>query len=194
MDYGTCGMNGNRITNLNNLLSFYNSITSNSSYSICPFYNIENEYRVIVLNNRIELIYKKELPIVYGNNKNTIKELLDQFNFNYFKNVNDDELKRVLKLNEKYIYSWKFNLSNGSKPSLKIKDDEKKHILEIVNDILNKINVGFCSIDIIKTIDNKYMILEINSGVMMKNFIQEVTNGYDIAKIIYTKAILEMFK
>lgn len=167
---GTCGVNVNRIT------------------------NIENEYRVVVLNNKIELIYKKELPIVYGNNKNTIKELLEKFNPNYFKNINSDELNNVLDLNEKYIYSWKFNLSNGSMPSLDVKDEEKKHILEIINSILNKINVGFCSIDVIRTVENKYMVLEINSGVMMKNFAQEVIGGYDIAKSIYTKAILEMFE
>ena len=191
---GTCGINVNRITNINDLKEFYEHFTNNSSYSICPFYNIENEYRVIVLNNKIELIYKKELPVVYGNNKNTIRELLEKFNPKYFKNINNDELNSVLGLNEKYIYSWKFNLSNGSRPSLAIKDEEKKQILEIINNIISKINVGFCSIDIIKTLDNKYMVLEINSGIMMKNFAQEVIDGYDIAKNIYTKAILEMFE
>ena len=43
-------------------------------YSICPFYDITNEYRAIILNGNIELIYKKELPVVYGNGKESIKD------------------------------------------------------------------------------------------------------------------------
>lgn len=92
---------------------------------------------------------------MYGNNK----ELLERFNFNYFKNINNDELNNILELDQKYIYSWKFNLSNDSESSLDVKDEEKIHILEIINSIFDKINVVFCSIDIIRTTDNRYMVL-----------------------------------
>ena len=36
--------------------------------------------------------------------------------------------------------------------------------------------------------------MEINSGVMMDNFIKQDNNGYDIAKDIYKCAVEEMFK
>ena len=39
-----------------------------------------------------------------------------------------------------------------------------------------------------------YYVLEINSGVMIENYISLVENGYDNAKKIYTDAIKEMFK
>ena len=39
---------------------------NNYSISICPFYEIEHEYRVIMLDGEKQLIYKKYLPIVYG--------------------------------------------------------------------------------------------------------------------------------
>lgn len=55
------------------------------SYSVCPFYNIENEYRVIILNNEIRLIYKKILPIVCGDGESTVKELLKKFNYVFLK-------------------------------------------------------------------------------------------------------------
>ena len=61
-------------------------------------------------------------------------------------------------------------------------------------DISEKINLKFGSIDIIKTYDDKYYVLEINSGVMIENYISLVENGYDNAKKIYTDAIKEMFK
>ena len=44
------------------LKEYYDNNKSEKSFSICPFYKIINEYRVIVLNNKVELIYKKELP------------------------------------------------------------------------------------------------------------------------------------
>lgn len=56
------------------------------------------------------------------------------------------------------------------------------------------LNVGFGSVDIIKTIDGKYYIMEINSGVMMDNFIKQDENGYNVAKSIYREAIKNMFK
>ena len=58
---GTCGKNVNRIKSIEELKEYYDNNKSEKSLSICPFYKIINEYRVIVLNNKVELIYKKEL-------------------------------------------------------------------------------------------------------------------------------------
>lgn len=192
---GTCGINVNRINDNKTLKEFYKSLNDKTkSYSVCPFYNIKNEYRLIIVNNEVKVIYKKELPLVYGDGLSTIKELLKKFNYEYFKNINDKNLDKVLGINEKYMYNWKFNLSCGSRASFEINEKDKIRILEIVNNLLNKIELGFCSVDIIKTIDNEYIILEINSGVMMKNLIKENENGLSIAKSIYKEAILSMFK
>ena len=46
---------------------------------------------------------------------------------------------------------------------------------------------------IIKTKDSNFYVMEINSGVMMQNFIKQNENGYMIAKLIYKEAIIEMF-
>ncbi len=186
---GTCGNNVDRITDIETLTNKFLSLKQNSMYSICPFYDITNEYRIIILNGNIELIYKKELPVVYGNGKESIKELLIKFNPSYFKNIEDKKLDRILNKNEKYIYNWKFNLSQGARASFEINEKDKENIEKIVNQVFN---IGFCSIDIIKTQDNKYMILEINSGVMMKNLMDEY--GIEIAQKIYEKAILSMFE
>ena len=56
-------------------------------------------------------------------------------------------------------------------------------------EIAKKIGLGFGSIDIIKTSDNELFVMEINSGVMMENFIKQIPEGYSIAKKIYTKVI-----
>ena len=185
---GSGGKNVKRFSDLNELEKYYKNIKSNNSYSITPFYEIENEYRTIVLNNQIKLMYKKELPIVYGDGKSKIEDLLKKFNYEYFKDIKDE---RILEKNEKYVFGWKFNLGQGSRVNFEIEENDKNEILKILNKILNNFKIGFCSIDIIKT-NNKFMVLEINSGVMMTNLMKE-NNGKNIAYKIYEEEILNMF-
>lgn len=104
------------------------------------------------------------------------------FNNEHFKNYDDDNKDYVLPLNETFEYDWKFNLPKGAISSLDIDYNDKAII-----------NNGFCSVDIIKAKDNNFYVMEINSGVMMQNFIKQNENGYMIAKLIYKEAIIEMF-
>ncbi len=190
---GTCGNEVSHFNEFNELEKFYNdTFLNNTSFSICPFYNIGNEYRVIVLNNKVKVMYKKILPEVLGDGYSTIRELLLKFNYEYFKNIDDKSLDVILKKDEKFCYDWKFNLSLGSVASFDISSGDKKNILDIVSKITNNIDIGFCSIDIVKS-DTSFLVMEINSGVMMKYLISEKDSGYSIAKDIYTEAILSMF-
>ena len=190
---GTCGNEVSHFNEFNELEKFYNdTFLNNTSFSICPIYNIGNEYRVIVLNNKVKVMYKKILPEVLGDGYSTIRELLLKFNYEYFKNIDDKSLDVILKKDEKFCYDWKFNLSLGSVASFDISSDDKKNILDIVSKITNNIDIGFCSIDIVKS-DTSFLVMEINSGVMMKYLISEKDSGYSIAKDIYTEAILSMF-
>ena len=52
----------------------------------------------------------------------------------------------------------------------------------------------FFSIDIVELTNNEYMVMEINSGVMMENLIKLEKNGVEIAKDIYGEAVKLMFK
>ncbi|MBR3325660.1 MAG: hypothetical protein IKG14_06455 [Clostridia bacterium] len=187
---GTCGAQVIHLTNKEDLRKQYEMLIKRyHSLSLCPFYNIENEYRAIVLNGKVELLYKKIRAVVIGNGKSTIKDLLQNFNPQYFKNYNEENSEFVLKDGEVYEYDWRYNLSNGAKVSFEILDEDRKNISELAEKISNKIGVNFGSIDIIKTIDKKLFTMEINSGVMTNNFIDQVEGGYEIAKNIYKKAI-----
>lgn len=191
---GTCGNEVSHFKEFIELEKFYNNtFFSDASFSICPFYNISNEFRVIVLNNKVKVIYKKILPEVLGDGYSTIRELLLKFNYEYFKNIDDNSLNVILKKGEKFCYDWKFNLSLGSVASFDIDKLDKKNILDIVSKITDSIDIGFCSIDIIKTIENEYLVMEVNSGVMMKHLMSLKDNGFGIAKDIYTEAIFGMF-
>lgn len=191
---GTCGNGVHHITEVSQLDELYEKIKDKKiSYSMSPFYNIENEYRVIVLNGEIRLIHKKSLPIVYGDGKSTLRELLIKFNPVYFKNKDITNGDYIPKLNEKYQYDWRFNLCNGARASFDIDDEVLVNLKEIVNKITSLFEIKFCSVDIIKTFDNKYLVLEINSGVMMSNLLDENPDYREKIKDIYTDAILMQF-
>lgn len=196
---GTCGDGVYHITTKKELKKIYNHLLKyNFSISLCPYYDIKNEYRVILLNNEIKIMYGKINPVVIGNGKDKLIDLLKDFNINYFgyktnlkKNIN---YNKVLKKDEKFIYDFKYNLSKGSIITENIDKETKSIISKMAKDVSKKINLGFGSIDIIKTNDDKYYVLEINSGVMIENYIKLTSDGFKKAKKVYEEAVLEMFK
>jgi glutathione synthase/RimK-type ligase-like ATP-grasp enzyme len=192
---GTCGRGVYHITKESEILPVVNELfVSNYSISLCPFYNIKAEYRLIVLDNECVLMYGKKKPTLIGNGVNSIRELLLDFNYNYFKNkLNNPMYDKILEKGEIYEYGWQFNLSKGS-ICFNIEDKKLRNkLLKFCKKVTNKIDLNFCSLDIIDT-DNGLYVMEINSGIMMKNYINIMPNGKQIAKEIYTKAVLNMFE
>ena len=192
---GTCGNEVYDIKNIDQIIPCLDKLfLNNSSVSICPYYEIENEYRVIILKDNIVLMYKKIKPVVIGDGKSSIRQLLLKFNNNYFKNkLHDDQFDIILKENESYEYCWKFNLSGGATIGI-VDTITQKKISKIALKVARAINLKFGSIDIIKTKDNKILVMEANSGVMMVNYMNISENGSEIVKSIYKEAIQEMFK
>lgn len=194
---GTCGNNVLHINDYNILKDEYDRLI-NKYYSvdICPFYNIENEYRVIYLPNK-QHIYKKVKPIITGDGIHTVRELLINFNSEYFskeQNLKNENVSAdyIPALGEVIEYEWRFNLSKGAKIS-NVDDKEKEILMGLVRKIVGAIDVKFVSIDIVKLTNQKYMVMEINSGVMMENLIKLQENGEQIAKYLYGEAIDLMF-
>lgn len=169
-------------------------LEKNHSISYCPYYKIKSEYRMIVLDGEVLLMYKKNKPEVVGNGKDTIKDLLLTLNKSYFKDkLEEDKYNRVLEVGEHFEYDWKFNLSRGATASTDIDRNTKKILIELKNKICQEFRIGFASIDIIET-DKGFFVLELNSGVMTENIIEQLENGKEIVKNIYSAAIDKMFE
>lgn len=194
---GTCGNNVLHISDYNKLKYEYTRLIGKCySVDICPFYNIENEYRVIYLPNK-QHIYKKIKPIITGDGIHTVRELLINFNKEYFskeENLNNKSVSAdyIPASGEIIEYEWRFNLSKGAKID-NVDDKEKEILMNIVRKIVEVIGVKFVSIDIVKLTNQQYMVMEINSGVMMENLIKLQENGEQIAKDLYGEAIDLMF-
>ncbi len=193
---GTCGRDVYRVQDLNNLERLYDKLTKKYfSINMGPFYNIKNEYRFILLNNEVKMSYCKNKPFVYGDGKRTIRELLIDFNENFFRNrLNDSKYDRVLQPDEIFEYNWKFNLSQGAVASRIENEELYNKLKKIALDASSAVGMSFGSVDIIVTEDNNVLILEMNSGVMVDNYIEQFIDGYDKAKELYKDVIIEMFR
>lgn len=122
-----------------------------TSASMCPYYEIQYEYRVIVLDGETRLIYGKTRS--------------------------DD---------------WRFNLCRGAQ-SFKVEDFGLRNELAQTALVATKaIGLRFCSVDIINTIDNEHLVLEVNSGVMIEKYLQQHPEDYTLVKEIYHDAVRKM--
>ena len=193
---GTCGRDVYRVRDIKELKELYDGLTKKYySINIGPFYNIENEYRFVVYNGKVRIAYKKNKPLVIGDGNSTIRELLIKFNERFFMNkLEDAKYDRVLGKGEEFEYNWKFNLSQGAVAS-EITDKELYNKLSaIALDASSIVGLKFGSADIIYTKSGEALILEMNSGVMLENYIEQFDDGYEKAKELYKDVIKEMFK
>ncbi len=193
---GTCGRDVYRVRDVNQLEELYNRLTNKYfSINMGPFYHIKNEYRFIVLDGKVRIAYKKNKPVIYGDGISTIRDLLIRFNSKYFSNkLNDPIYDRVLNNDEEYEYNWKFNLSQGALASEITNKDLYNELESIALNAAKNVGLRFGSVDIIVTDDGKALILEMNSGVMLENYIEQFSEGYKVAKELYKDVIKEMFK
>lgn len=164
----------------------------NNSLSICPFENIKNEYRVIVLDNECLFCYKKELPKIIGNGIKTIGDFVSDLEIEHPDKKLD--LDYVPKIGEEVCLSWKFNLSGGAIPK-NVDDSKTKSIIEkIAKNTTEIINIRFASVDIIENYDGEFKVMEVNGTVCLNKFTEKYEGGYEIAKDIYRKVLNRMFE
>ena len=192
---GTCGKEVYLVKDEDDLFKKMDLLLlSQSSISLCPYYDIKNEYRVIVLNNEARVIYGKIRPKVVGDGVNNLQNLAIKFN-DYYRNFKLDKGNYIPKKNEEMLLNYQFNLSNGAKMFTDIDKDLKEKIKNLALTVAQKTNLTFGSIDIIHTVDNELLVLEANSGVMMNNFIRlNGQKGYEIAYNLYCDAVKMMFE
>ncbi len=197
----TSGTGGNNVFLVESVLDLEDAIqqlfTKHRSIALSPFYKIEKEYRIIILNGEALLIYTKQIPFVIGDGQSSIHQLIN----NTFpatqiekilQKIERIDLESIPVINEKVDLQWKHNLGILAKPII-ITDEQLKGILSnIARNACSAINIRFASVDIIKT-EEGFKVLEINSGVMMETFSRASEENYTIAKEIYQKAISSMW-
>ena len=99
-----------------------------------------------------------------------------------------DSLNIILEKDESIELNWKHNLGSGAIPEI-IENNIDLNLTELAQKVMKTLDMKFASVDIIKTVDGRYKVMEINSGVMLTNFALNDEKGYKLAKNIYKKVI-----
>ena len=195
---GTGGDRVFRVSSAYELETAVHTIFEKSGYlAACPFYEIENEYRTIMLDGVARLVYAKKRPHITGDGVSTLAELMIR-HLSGQANLNADDIPalgaadRIPEKGEEILLGWKHNLGLGARAEILPEGPVKHEIERIVADVTRCLGVRFASIDVAETTEG-LKVLEINSGVMMENFAGQDARSRDIAKSIYRDAIRLMF-
>ena len=167
-----------------------------SSLAISPYYEIEKEYRVILLNGTALLIYSKEIPMLTGDGLSSVWQLILgqhqlKIPFTALSIEEQEELMKIPQAGERIPYGWKHNLGLGASPQIVLNQDLAENLSQLALQAAQVVNVNFASVDIVLT-RGEYRVLEINSGIMMEHFAEISPDHYQTAKAIYQKAIFSM--
>ena len=106
---------------------------------------------------------------------------------------------RLIIFNNKLFFIYKkisdnfyFNLSLGAKAKIEENKKLTRFLFKLALKAVKAVGINFCSVDIVKTIENRYLILEINSTVFMDNFLKQNPKQFKNAKKMYEKILLKL--
>lgn len=199
------GTGGRGLYMVENALELEQSVHSlfKKQRGIClsPFLEIEQEFRVILLDEEALLIYAKKRPRIIGDGRATVLELIEglhqseQLSQSQLSRIIDDhagDLTQVLDKGDELLLGWKHNLGAGAQPLLVEDEALAAELGQLAQRARQTINIRFASIDIIR-VAGEYSVLEINSGVMLEHFTHYFPDQRARVKEIYAAAVAKMF-
>ncbi len=168
---------------------------NNRSAAISPYMEIQEEYRIIILDGEVQVIFSKERPHLFGDGRHTVYDLyLEAIQMNPALSrygIPADQRDWILEEGEAWNFIWKHNLGQGAGAILHREEDLPEEVA-LAKKAFAAVGVRFASCDVVKTAEG-CKILEINSGVMMENLAGTSKEARALAKSVYKKAILAMF-
>lgn len=196
------GTGGNDVFKVNNQAeleaTFQKVHASAKGLTVSPYYTVEAEYRVVILDDTELLCYEKQRPCVIGNGNSTFFELLQA------DNSHDPELLEaalsspafpldaIPDRDAKIPVIWKHNLGMGATPQFSLNPGIRKNVLELARKAYAATGMRFASVDVIQT-GNEMKIMEVNSGIMLENLSRFSNEGRTLALNVYAHAVAVMF-
>ena len=150
--------------------------SSSLGLAISPYLDIENEIRVILIDNRPLVIYSKDRPSIIGDGKHSLLELAlaavpaelrSTVLSALARDFGRSALDEIPRAGQRCFLNWRHNLDSGARPILLEQGQHRDACIKIAVEAAQAIGIRFGSIDVVK-VDGFWRILEINSGVMME--------------------------
>jgi len=151
--------------------------SANQSLAISPYAAIDDEVRVVLLDDDPAVVYRKERPCVTGDGKHSLLELAlaalpPERRSAVFSGMAVDldrsELDAIVPAGERRVLNWRHNLDSGAAPILLDKGETRETCVALAIKAAHAVGIRFASIDVV-LVDGHWQILEINSGVMMES-------------------------
>ncbi|UPK35400.1 RimK-like protein [Bradyrhizobium sp. 186] len=166
---GTSGRSVFKVTRRDELDRAVGEVFSSSlGLVIAPYVEIEEEVRVILLDGKPMMVYRKERPTVVGDGVHTLHELAATAGHGrQVREFDAHEANAIVPKGERRILNWRHNLDAGARPVLVEDDETREACAKLATDAASAIGIVFTSIDVVR-VDGTWRVLEINSGVMME--------------------------
>lgn len=174
--------------------------------AVSALFDAPYEYRLVVLQGRVLLVFKKIRAKIVGDGKRTLAELAlgpDGPLANIADNKKEswllqleDRAHQVVPAGESAPLEWRHNLAFGAQPEVITPDNILYNALaDIALSAAKAINLGFCTVDILQNLSGELKVLEVNSGVSVEKFAEIMGDeGRAIAMGIYREALKALIK
>ena len=146
------------------------------SLAISPYVEIEDEVRVVLLDDRALIVYSKQRPSVIGDGEHSLRELAlavtpAERQSSVLQIIADDfgaaGLDAIPSAGQRHMLNWRHNLDSGAAPVLVNDGDIRDACIQLARDAAAAIGIRFGSIDVVRA-EGAWQILEVNSGVKME--------------------------
>lgn len=173
----------------------YAIFATGSNLCVCPYVQVQEEYRVILLEDQPRIVYKKVRPSVTGDGVSSVRELYLGALGNEGAALplpSSDLVDTVPADGEVVPLEWRHNLGQGAHASLDVDDAVRPSVCALAISAAKALGMRFASVDVIQT-DAGLQVLEVNSGVMMDAFLAQGDECYELGKSVYADAVDVLF-
>lgn len=170
---------------------------ANLNIAISPYLTIDDEVRVVLVDEVPVIVYAKRRPSVVGDGVRSVLELAlamptDRLSAVFSSeqhNLDKTTLDSVLPAGETLPLHWRHNLESGAEPVLLEAGETREACERLATQAAHAIGMRFGSIDVVR-VDGVWRVLEINSGVMM----EQLNRLYPaLVEAAYTAALDRVF-
>lgn len=155
-------------------LAAHTVFSSSRSLAVSPYLDISEEVRVILLDQRPLVVYRKVRPVIEGDGHHTMLELIardfpgdesDKIVATLVKDGGDPD--QIVGSGVRRALSWRHNLGSGARPELLAPGELREACVAMAMRAAEAIGMRFCSVDVVQA-GGALQVLEVNSGVMME--------------------------
>lgn len=167
-----------------------NILTGRDAAAASPWVDIEREIRCICFRQQVEITYEKLRSCVVGNGVSSVQELAIAAGHDPCC-LSFSARHSVPKSGEKIYLQRRHNLSSGAEP-VPIESKTVSELEQLVGSAANLLRLEFGAIDVVST-PSGFRILEVNSGIMLKNFAGHSTENESLCEELYEKVFTDVF-